>query len=392
MTDMTRELRCGGQRQAGLLASCRGRADPRPDRAHASTPSSRISARVRQNCGDVTEPADWKYPLKVDQSRVRADTPRPCDPVRRCQLLLTAILILLPACVGSGPGHGPVSPSSRLFVSASAAFDGDRGDLVLLALVETPSGPTNETWTWKGRWSQLHPTHSPTPPRSAILVDDPADRAVLLYGGAYAPMNGTAKEFADMWSWDGVDWHEIPLAVPLSGHASGYAYVPSKGELLMSFHGNPFADSGTYRWDVTAWTRISSGTFPDGTVAVDAGSGSLISYNGRRHGCAPDPCWSDVSRTEIYDGVRWTVVIGGAPEPAAGNLVTDPTDGGVLMLNELGHTWVWIKGRWLKMATQGPSPSSNGFLYSDGARVWYQTEPDYPQQRRQWDGRAWHRD
>ena len=230
------------------------------------------------------------------------------------------------------------------------------------------------------------------PPRSAILVDDPIDHAVLLYGGAYSPLNAGSKVYADMWSWDGADWHQVQLAVSPRGLVSAYAYLPSKHELLMSFHGNPFADSGTYRWDETAWTRISSGTFPEGTVAVEAGSDALISYNGRRHGCAPDPCWSDVSRTEIYDGVCWTVVMGGAPEPAAGNLVTDPTDGGVLMLNELGHTWVWMKGLWHKMATQGPSPSSNGFLYTDGARVWYQTEPDYPQQRWQWDGRAWRTD
>lgn len=245
-------------------------------------------------------------------------------------------------------------------------------------------------------WSQHHPTHSPAPPRSAILVDDPADHAVLLYGGTYSPpVAGQGKGFADMWSWDGADWHQVPLAVSPSGHASGYAYLPSKRELLMSFHGNnPFADSGTYRWDETTWTRISSETFPEGTVAVDAGSGALISYNGRRHLCPPSdpPCLSDLSRTEIYDGINWAPFTGVAPEPAAGNLVTDPTDGGVLMLNELGHTWVWTKSLWRKMASQGPSPSSSGFLYSDGARVWYQTEPDYPQQRWQWDGRAWHRD
>jgi hypothetical protein len=192
-----------------------------------------------------------------------------------------------------------------------------------------------------------------------------------------------------MWSWDGADWHQVRLAGSPIGNASAYAYLPSKRELLMSFHGNPLTDTGTYRWDQTAWTRISTGTFPEGQVAVDAGTGALISYNGRRHGCIPDPCWSDVSRTESYDGTNWTPVSGVAPEPAAGNLVTDPTDGGVLMLNEMGHTWVWVKTGWRKAATKGPSPSSNGFLYSDETRVWYQTEPDYPQQRWRWDGRAW---
>lgn len=315
--------------------------------------------------------------------------------IMRRLIVVLAVQLLAVACsdssgIGSAPGHGPVSPPSRLFVSASAAFDADRGELVLLALVETPSGPTDETWIWKDSWSQLHPAHPPTPPRNPMLVDDPADHAVLMYGGTYSPpVAGRGKEFADMWSWDGEDWHQVPLAMSPSGHPSGYAYLPSKHELLMSFLGNPFADSGTYRWDKTAWTRISNGAFPEGAVAVDAGSGALISYMGRRHGCVPDPCWSDVSRTEISDGNGWAIVGGGSPEPAAGNLVTDPTDGGVLMLNELGHTWLWMKGMWWKMTSQGPSPSSNGFLYSDGTRVWYQTEPDYPQQRWQWDGRAW---
>jgi hypothetical protein len=240
-------------------------------------------------------------------------------------------------------------------------------------------------------------------------MDDPATHAVLLYGGSYthppsfgSPTSCTTagpcgrsgvaypeQQYADMWSWNGEDWRQIPLATRPHGTASAYAYIPSRRQLLMSFYGNPLTDSGTYRWDTTAWTRISSGTFPDGTVAVDAGSGALLSYDGRRHGCAPDPCWTDVSATEISVGARWLPIGGGAPEAAAGNLVTDPTDGGVLMLNELGHTWVWKNGRWRESATHGPSPSYNGFLYTDGAHVWYQTEPDYPNERWQWDGDLW---
>lgn len=323
----------------------------------------------------------------------------------RC--LLPAAGLLLAAC---GPGVVPSNTQTALashFVSASAVFDVDRGELVLLGLVETPHGPVDETWVWNGRWSQLHPLHSPEPPRSALLMEDPADHAVLLYGGSYthppsfgAPCIGggpcetsgvayPTQQYSDMWSWNGDDWHQVMLATPPRGAASAYTYLLSNHELLMSFEGNPLTDSGTYRWDETAWTRISGGTFPEGTVAVDAGSGALLSYNGRRHGCAPDPCWTDVSLTEISVGDSWIPVSGRAPEPAAGNVVTDPTDGGVLMLNELGHTWVWAKGRWHEAATQGPSPSSNGFLYSDGTRVWYQTEPDYPNERWQWDGHVW---
>lgn len=59
------------------------------------------------------------------------------------------------------------------------------------------------------------------------------------------------------------------------------------------------------------------------------------------------------------------------------------------MLNEMGHTWVWMKAIWRMIASQGPSLSSNGFLFGDGTSVLYQTEPDYPQERWQWDGRAW---
>ncbi len=96
------------------------------------------------------------------------------------------------------------------------------------------------------------------------------------------------------------------------------------------------------------------------------------------------------SHTFAGDGITWHALGGREPEPAAGNLVSDPVDGGVLLFNELGHTWIHAAAGWREVATTGPNPTVPGFLYTDGRGVYFQPQPDQSSPRWSWDGHRWH--
>lgn len=125
-----------------------------------------------------------------------------------------------------------------------------------------------------------------------------------------------------------------------------------------------------YSWDGKTWTRESGQGFPAGALAADPATGKVIGYSGAEAGCIPDPCQGAVSRTMIGDGLTFVLLAGPEPEPDPGNLVSDPIDGGVLLLNEMGHTWVRSQDAWQERATSGPDLSIPGFLYTDGRGVY----------------------
>lgn len=121
------------------------------------------------------------------------------------------------------------------------------------------------------------------------------------------------------------------------------------------------------------------------------GSGTVVGYEGEKAQCFPDPCTAPRSVTVLGDGITWHDLAGTEPEPEAGNVVSDPVDGGVLLLNAAGQTWVFRGGAWREAATTGPDHSVPGFLYADGGHVYLQPEPGVAAPRWTWDGRRWQR-
>jgi hypothetical protein len=317
------------------------------------------------------------------------------------------------------PTASPGPAGRPAFASASAVWDPDHAELVLLGRVENGLSVSDQTWVWRaGGWQQLHPAHEPSPPREAVLLSDPATHQVFLRGGSYTPVepaspptpcgqflcgSGAAAPvqfFSDTWLWTGSDWQQatVPEA-PAGVVPASWVYAPGLGRLLAAFVG-PSSLAGLYAWDGRSWTAepgtspgSSSGSFPGSfpgqVLAADPSTGQVVSYTGQQQRCIPDPCFAPLSRTWIGDGLSWQPVVGAEPEPAAGNLVSDPVDGGVLLLNEAGHTWVLRRGGWSEAATAGPDPALPGFLYTDGSGVFYQPEPGQAGPRWAWSGHAW---
>ncbi|MHB8718388.1 MAG: hypothetical protein ACYDAC_05805 [Candidatus Dormibacteria bacterium] len=325
-------------------------------------------------------------------------------------LLLTVALAgceLRPA--GGAPPTPPPAPVASHFAYGSATYDVDHHELVFLGLVQTGETATDQTWVWRAAgWQQLHPAHSPDPPREALLMDDPATHQVLIQGGSYTPPPATGtptqcgqaqcssgtvspvQTYSDTWVWNGVDWQHLQVSSAPPGVTPASAvYVPASHRLIASFGGPPPAADGLYGWDGTGWSRLGDSGFPAAVVAADPVTGQVVGCTGQKAQCFPDPCAAARSQTVVGDGVSWHALSGTEPEVAAGNVVSDPVDGGVLMLNQLGHTWVLAGAGWREAATAGPDPSVPGFLYTDGSGVYHQPEPGLGVPRSAWNGHAW---
>jgi hypothetical protein len=67
-------------------------------------------------------------------------------------------------------------------------------------------GYLNDTWTWDGTdWTRASPSVHPRARSGAAMVFDDALSAVLLFGG-HTYFDGSFREFADLWAFDGTTW------------------------------------------------------------------------------------------------------------------------------------------------------------------------------------------
>jgi hypothetical protein len=331
-------------------------------------------------------------------------------------IVIVVLLLLLAGRYFFGPGSKASEVKSPV-VYGSAVYDPAHHELMFLGVRQSTNQTTEETWVLQGsRWVQLHPTDSPSPIRLPLLMPYPAKGQVVAAGGGYPPVlhpegspvpcgSGTwctpirvrsTGWYYDTWVWNGTDWRKlIANGAPGGVNAWSCVYIPTSGALIADA-GTPHSMGALYSWNGSRWTPRSTTEFPTnsqpgGTLAFDPGIGKVIAYSGEKAGCIPDPCFSAVSDTLIGNGVDWQKFTGTEPTPVRGNLVSDPVDDGVLLLNELGQTWVFAGGRWREGATTGPDPAAPGFLYTDGSGVYWQPQPGVNLPRWSWNGHEWQR-
>jgi hypothetical protein len=248
------------------------------------------------------------------------------------------------------------------------------------------------------------PSAPPSPVPCSRVVRGPKNFA----DGCSVGTVSTGRNYDDTWAWDGADWHQLHSAyapkVVSPWVGGGYFYDGLRHRLIADFGGPYPAMAGLYSWDGRTWTRVrpkneqgveaSQPGFPSDVIAVDPVAGTVVVYTGQRasdcQGQLGLACFSAVSETLVGDGLSWSKLAGPEPEPERGKLISDPVDGSVLLLNELGHTWVLRNGHWYRAATDGPHPSIHGgFLYTDGMAVYFQPELGVRGSRWSWDGQHW---
>lgn len=101
-----------------------------------------------------------------------------------------------------------LQPPNRSF--PGLAYDSSRGVLVMFG--GTTYSPLGDTWEWDGvSWTERTPTNAPTARSASGMGFDPVTGKVILFGGNRAGLNGLEN---DTWSWDGVDWQQLPQVNP----------------------------------------------------------------------------------------------------------------------------------------------------------------------------------
>ncbi|MEO8552502.1 MAG: kelch repeat-containing protein, partial [Kofleriaceae bacterium] len=317
---------------------------------------------------------------------------------------------------------GPVGRSDHLMV-----YDPRRSVVVLFGGVRTGLGVLDDTWEFDGKtWTQKTTAHKPPARASAQAVYDPKAGLIVMTGGntGFTPVT----YFADTWTYDGVDWHDVtPAGVAPRVADAGIGYDLASQQVLM-YGGtttNGVPTGATWAWNGSTWTNLGT------SVAVGARFLSAIAgtrtrtilhggiYNSAKQndtyvwdpttklwtGLPPVPARSRLSavndfaghRAIFYGGINATfatvadtwelgskgyqLLAGGPPtkrqyyamawDPAHSQIVLfGGASGNTISDTVSAETWVWTGAGWTqKFPATSPPPRSRAAMAWDGERI-----------------------
>jgi len=253
--------------------------------------------------------------------------------------------------------------------SVGAAFDDDRGVLVVFGGFRPGLGPVGETWEWNGAWRRVA-VSGPSPRNSPALAYDPVRRRVVLFGG-----DSRSAAFSDTWEWDGITWTPMNGAGPPGRSLHRMVFVPRRGRVML--FGGTSSGSGMpdpWEWDGQAWSPIDD----SGPIrvlhglAVDPASGMPVVFGGSS---PPMPSGPGVTSDETW-------VLGPAGWRSSGPrgpstrdhvaMVADPGRkrivlyGGASNDSTFSDTWERVGAAWKRMDTaESPGPRANPVMVYD---------------------------
>jgi hypothetical protein len=179
-------------------------------------------------------------------------------------------------------GWVPLSPSATppAVGYAAAAYDPSSGDLVLFGgcsgvFCEGVSGATWELYS--GQWWPVAPPVSPAAREGSAMVYDPADSALLLFGGA----NASFDLIADTWTFSPSGWTPLPTAAAPSAREDFGLALDATGQtpLLVGGSSNTTAENDTWALEVApgvaaspAATTVEASAPDNLTVTVSGGT------------------------------------------------------------------------------------------------------------------------
>lgn len=238
------------------------------------------------------------------------------------------------------------------------------------------SGPLGDTWTYaNGVWNEVSPGASPSSRYLAYGTWDATDGYVLLFGG-YDSSSSTA--YNDTWTFRGGSWTQLnPLNAPAPRCRGAMAYDPTDHYVVLYGGSGPLTGSlyfsDTWSYSGGTWTNLTKNvTGKPGTLfrveaATDPADGYIVMFGG----CTAAACNPTSSTTWTYENLTWTKRTStSTPGGRAYTGITyDPAIQRVLMfggLNEATNTaysdtWEYTAGNWTQVTGLSPSPSTRAF-------------------------------
>lgn len=237
------------------------------------------------------------------------------------------------------------SPPARHI--AAAAYDAERGELVLFGGMGAGGQELGDTWIWDGTtWSERSPTVSPPPRHNAAMAYDSHRKEIVLFGGSNRDFG---LVFDDTWTWDGTKWSlETPESSPPARSAPAMAFdtVARRTVMFGGYNANAQPTDTTWLWTGQNWIESFFGDRPPPrtaaamTLSVDRNQILLFGGN-----TALGQHLSDLWR---WTGEQWKVVVGeGGPEGRWGAAFAHhlPSGENVLFGGNanvfLDDTWTW---------------------------------------------------
>jgi hypothetical protein len=339
--------------------------------------SDRTRERINAAFDDELSSAPVPPSLRALSVRAAVAAPRRRSAVPQVLALVAAVLVIaLVATVfvdthlhraTPAPAGSTLPPAPK--ANAASTFDQAHGVMLVFGGGSGPNPPTNETWTWDGKyWVHLRPAVSPAGRDGAVMAYDAAHRNVVLFGGSVfqklSPAGGCCQltPVDDTWTWDGTTWHQMhPRNQPRFGgfdQSSSMQFDPvSRMVVLFGFSQSAAGVAPTpevWSWNGSDWKKLPPTTLPTSPSAIVNDGHQLLLLTGAMVG------GRYITQTLAWTGTDWSLLHPTVSLPLIGTAsgAYDPGRKELVLLT--GDTWVWDGSRW---ARQHPTLQPQGIGY-----------------------------
>lgn len=239
-------------------------------------------------------------------------------------------------------------PTPRFY--PNIAYDEARKRLIVHGGFGAGNVARGDTWEWDGsRWSSS--TGGPDARGASGVAYDPIGGRTLLYGGFTA-----TQTFADLWSWNGVSWTELPNPQPNPGRLAGMCAAFDRARSQLFVFASEDNDARTWTWNGASWVEHVLAEHPDArynsACAYDATREQLVLFGGVHGNTVRGDTW-------IWNGASWSEFQGPGPEPRqSAALIYDARRkllilfGGARGGSSLDDTWEWDGTGWREGITE----------------------------------------
>jgi hypothetical protein len=293
----------------------------------------------------------------------------------------------------------------------AAAYDMERGRLVLYGGTTINEGRTGELWEWDGRsWAHVWPNcisgsgpagvegHSLT-----YVHPDPSGlpfRHTVLFGGLTRTSSGSSAPSAKLWGWDGADWTLLHNGVggPPPRYLAAAGFDPVRSRLVIYGGTSDKYDKwnaslgDTWEWDGEVWHEVTP-TDPEGDGNPPLLAGAVMTwFNGRIHLFGGHSTGGSNGYSDLWawDGQSWGLVWDGKNkipdampvEVYAPGLVANHEKGELLVFSgqdvgsreAVDSLWRWRSNQWELAET--PAEDA-GYWPPAGSEVTATYDPDH---------------